>query len=145
MKIVNGPEVFSPKVIEGIEKHYKAKYVFDSCIKGRDKYWLNFPAAIFYTDKAHPEGSNYFAMYRNQDGEVMIANGISATEPFTGIEVDGDVIYSVYRHDYRAHKDVFVDGGRDYLRSGGDLDKVKVVTIVVNKDHLEVTREKVLN
>ena len=47
---------------------------------------------------------------------------------------NGDIIYSQYRHDYVKSEDdsVFIDGGRDYTRSGGG----KFVTLRIIKDKL---------
>lgn len=127
--------------IKSIEKHYKATYVLETCAKDRNGGWCNFPAAIFYTETAHPEGSNYFAVYLNDGKEVMIANGLSAVDNvvFKGIETEGVVTYSRYRHDYRTgHNGAFVDGGRDYFRYGGDkFDDYNIVQFVVNKDKVE--------
>lgn len=129
--------VFTNDQISKIEDHYNAKYIFDSCIKTKSG-WANFPAAIFYTDVPHPEGSNYFAMYRAMDNSLRITDGISAVaEPFTGIEADnGDIIYSTYRHDFRFSPDgsVSVDGGRDYLKWSGDVSKPRIRTLKVSKD-----------
>ena len=127
--------------IKNIEKHYKATYVLETCAKDRSGGWANFPAAIFYTETAHPEGSNYFALYVTEDRQLMIANGLSAVNNvvFQGLEAEGVVTYSRYRHDYRdAGNGAFVDGGRDYFRYGGDkFDDYNIVEFVVNKDKVE--------
>lgn len=125
-----------PQVIETIEKEYNAKYIFESCCKDSQGEWANFPAAIFYTEKAHPDGSNYFAMYRKPfTDSIYIANGISATEPvYVGIVSDNVVVYSRYRHDYRVSGDSSIDGGRDYTKIGGDPEKVNFKVV---GDHLE--------
>lgn len=144
MKIHNECAWLKPKGVARIEKKYNATFVMDSCIKSRDGGWCNFPAAIFYTEKAHPKGSNYFAIYGEHLGHAvrfMITNGISAIEDFKGIRVGDDVYYSRYRHDYRAFGpgDFFVDGGREYIRYGGEpFEEMKQVIIRVNKDKLEV-------
>lgn len=119
-----------------IENAYNAKYVFESCIKHKDGGWCNFPIAIFYTEEAHPRGSNYFGVFVNESGDFMITNGISATEPFDGLLVDGDVVYSRYRHDYREYKGAIVDGGRDYFKRS--TDRGTPVKLQVVGDHLEV-------
>jgi hypothetical protein len=117
--IINESIVFNKETIEKIEETYKAVYVCDSQLKSKDGGWSYNPAAIFYTAQPHPEGSEYFGMYRKDD-EIYITNGISATEPFDGVVTpSGDIIYSRYRHDYREHGGVFIDGGRDYTRKGG--------------------------
>ena len=128
-----------------IEDKYNATYVFESCLKDVYGNWANFPVAIFYTEEAHPEGSNYFGLYLTEDKTLMITNGIKATEEsFSGVMAkNGDVIYSRYRHDYRTSDDgsVFVDGGRDYFRSGVYA-KEQYVSLRVNKDKLEVFKNE---
>jgi hypothetical protein len=136
MRLLNECSFINSAGIEKLEKAYNAKYIFESCLKGRDDTWLNFPAAIFYTEVAHPDGSNYFAMY-GKDGHMFIANGISATEvEYSGIQVGNEVAYSRYRHDYRGLGECFIDGGRDYLRYGGDHTSTLVKFKVV-KDSIE--------
>jgi hypothetical protein len=139
MRILSDSEIFSDKQIALIENKYDAKYVFESCIKDINGNWANFPVAIFYTEEKYPEGSNYFGLYINEDRETIICDGISATEPFIGIAIDENVIYSRYRHDYREFFDIFIDGGRDYLRYGGDTNEnTKIVNIKVVKSNLEI-------
>lgn len=134
MRILNECTWLKPDGIAKVENMYNAKYVFESCLK--TKYgWSNFPVAIFYTEVAHPEGSNYFGLYRTDFGDIMITNGISATEPFNALLVDEDVVYSRYRHDYREHKGAIVDGGRDYFKHNG---VGQTVMLHVVGDHLEV-------
>lgn len=120
MKIRNEPAYLTEVDIKKVEKKYKAKYVFESplCING---CWNDDPSLIFYNETPHPEGSNYFAISRKSGGDYVISNGLSAVD---GVEiravraVDGDIIYSRCRHDYRTSDDgsVSVDGGRDYFR-----------------------------
>lgn len=137
--ILNGCSFISAENIKKIEEHYNAKYVFESPLKTRGGGWSYNSAAIFYTEVAHPQGSNYFGLYYNDQNNLMITNGISATEEFEGVAIDGDVVYSRSRHDYRGHNGIFVDGGRDYLRWGGERYlSATPVKIKVNKDRLEV-------
>lgn len=53
----------------------------------------------------------------------------------TGIEclICGDKIWSRHQHDFRRCKcgKCFVDGGRAYLRYGGDLDKIRQCEISI--------------
>ena len=141
MKILNECSFIDKNNIERIEKHYNGKYIFESCLKLKNGNWANFPVAIFYTEKAHPEGSNYFAIYRDTDGHYGIANGITAIKDITyvGLKVDDTVIYSRYRHDCRSVGDVFVDGGRDYFRFSGPQENL--VKFKVSKDKLEIITE----
>ena len=122
MKIINESKMFTHAQLELIEKKYNGKFVFESCIK-----------------EPHPEGSNYFAIWFDDIGCAMISNGISATEPFHAIMVDETVYYSRYRHDHRDYGDFFIDGGRDYTRSGGSrFEDIKNCTLKVEKDKLTV-------
>jgi hypothetical protein len=139
MKIHNECTFLKYEGIRKIEEKYNAKYVFESCLKTKDGGWCNMPVAIFYTDTPHPQGSNYFGLYRTNTGEVMITNGISATEPFKAIQVEDNIYYSRYRHDYRSYGNFFVDGGRDYIRYGGEpFGIISEVSLCVNKDKLEI-------
>ena len=127
MKIHNEPQLFKQEHIKKLELYYDGKYVFDSTLRGRDGGWLDQAFAIFYTEKSHPEGSNYFGIcWKNYTGsfkpELIITNGISATEEFNGVLYDGEVYYSRYCHDFRQYPcGLFVDGGRDYTRYGGTV------------------------
>ena len=144
--IVNTDSSFLKKeAIETIEKEYKAKYVLETCLLVSDKFsgvrfWADFPAAIFYTEKAHPQGSNYFALYFRGD-TLMITNGLPSIKDvvFKGIEAEGEVIYSRYRHAFREGKNGgFVDGGRDYFKYGGDsFHDYNIVKFIVIEDRLE--------
>jgi hypothetical protein len=144
MNILNDCSFLPKEAIEKIEKKYNATYVFESCIKDKKGNWCNSPTAIFYAEEAHPEGSNYFAIYPDyQSNAYMITNAITAvTDPFDAVLVDEEVIYSRYRHDYREHKGVFVDGGRDYTRCGGsNMSDIKIVTLKVEKDKLVIDKK----
>jgi hypothetical protein len=128
------------EMIPVFEKEYNAKYILETDLKYKDGGWANRPAAIFYTEKAHPRGSNYFAVYFSGDS-LMITDGLPSVKDvvFSGIEAEGEVVYSRYRHDYREGKNgAFVDGGRDYFRYGGDrFSDYNVVKFKVVKDQLE--------
>ena len=118
MKPVN--RTFSDNHIVKIEEKYNAKYVIDSCLFMSNESWMDSPAAIFYTEEPHPQGSNYFALYWStiHDG-WMITDGIKAVQgEFNGfLFEDGELVHSRYRHDYFEHREAMVDGGRDYFRS----------------------------
>jgi hypothetical protein len=136
MRILNACSFLSHEQIQKISEAYKATYIFESCLRGKNGQWLNFPAAIFYTEDAHPDGSNYFAIY-NGEGGARITNGISAVEcEYKGIRVGNEIAYSRFRHDYRGLGGGFIDGGRDYVRCGGDYDGV--VTFKVDRHKLLV-------
>ena len=127
MKLLNECSFLDESQIKTFEKKYNAKYILETDLLGKDQYsgatfWGNKPAAIFYTEKAHPKGSNYFALYFRGDS-LMITDGLPSIKDvvFNGIEAEGEVTYSRYRHDFREGKNgAYVDGGRDYFRYGGD-------------------------
>ncbi len=152
MRIDNSSSLFTPEQIALFEKKQNAKYVFESCVRGRDGGYVDKPVAVFYQEVAHPRGSNYFGLYYQIDTttiydskpsyRMMICNALSATEPFEGMVLpDGLVVYSRYQHDYRTWGDYMVDGGREYLRMGfpqGELLPPQSVLIGVEKDKLVV-------
>ena len=136
MKLLNQSSFLKEETIPVFEEKYKAKYLLETCLKDIGGNWCNFPAAIFYTDEPHPEGSNYFALYIHPErGGLMITNGISAIDgvAFNGLEKDGEVLYSRYRHDYRTHNGCMVDGGRDYFKRNMNGTPVE---FVVEKDKI---------
>ena len=133
--------------IAKIEKSYNAKYVMDSCLQHKDGRYNNARALIFYTEKKHPNGSHYMALFKKHDTIAntlywMITNGeTGVTGEFSGLLFeDGSLMHSAYRHDYFSYGNAFVDGGRDYMKRplNGDF---KVVSfkiedgkiIVINK------------
>lgn len=146
MKIDTTCSFLNAKNIALIEEKYNAKYLLETCLKLSNGDWANFPSAVFYTEKAHPEGSNYFAIYFDIiTNRAHITNALPAIENivFSGLEAEGEVVYSRYRHDYRGGKNgTFVDGGRDYFRYGGDnFDDYNIVKFKVVEDRLEFINE----
>lgn len=149
MKPVN--KMFSDKSIEVICQKYNATYIIDSCLRLGES-WKNFPAAFFYTKEPHPDGSNYFAIYRfemeadYEDPEpkfngFMIANGICITEgELNGFVFgDGELVHSRYRHDYFVHRKAMVDGGRDYFKRSANPEEAREVRFkIVGPDIVEV-------
>ncbi len=133
MRVLTESERFSLERLATVEKHYEAKYVCETCVKNREGGWANLAVSIFYQfDPAKvPEGgSQWFGLFFRRDFpdefapfQLYIVNAISAVEnDIQGVvAVNGDVIYSHYRHDYRHSPDnsVWIDGGRDYTRWNG--------------------------
>lgn len=140
--IVKIKSIFNDSQIEKIEKHYNARFVCESALKYHDT-WTNYPIAIFYQEYPHPEGSNWFGLYYNIDGELRITNAISAVEEeFHGIKArNRDIIYSRFRNDYITSPDqsVWIDGGRSYLRCNSIVDVVKLK--IINDDIYELKSE----
>ena len=142
MKPVN--RMLSDEAIKLIEQKYDAKYVMDSCLRQQDGSWANWPAAFFYTEEKHPEGSNYMAFYQNQFAHEgwLITNGIHVSEgEFDGfIFNDGTLVHSRFRHDYFEHRGAVVDGGRDYFRSASCPPEARGVKFrVVDGELVEVS------
>jgi hypothetical protein len=127
-----------------VEKKYNVKFVCETPIKDKG-VWREPSSLIFYGEK-HPQGSNYMALSLVPRGleewDLVITDGISSTEgTWFGI-IDGDeVIYSRYRHDYRVGKTgVWIDGGRDYIRSGTPDPDQYVTLGIVDGELVEVTQ-----
>lgn len=130
MRVRNESEQFTPEAIAILEKYYKAKYICETCLHSIKSGWYNFPVAVFYTPEKHKEGSNYMGIFWDYRSflEEDTKPRIMVTDAITAIGIDmaavvaknGDIIYSHYRHDYRGSDDgsVWIDGGRDYTRSG---------------------------
>lgn len=138
MNILIESTTFNDRQIKLIEAHYKAKFVFESSLKNPNGGWTRKHLPVFYTEQKHPRGSNYFGIYQNHLDQIMICDAIGATEDdFAGLLIDDDVIFSRSVHDYRAHKGIFVDGGREYFRRGGDrIEEAKEVRLRVVKGQL---------
>jgi len=141
------PVYMNPKIIEIVERQYKAKYLLETQLKAKDGGWTYNPGLIFYTKEKHPEGSNYMAVFYDDrtsrldpvaHPRTMITNGLSSIDNivFDGLLVNGKVMYSHFRH--HCNTDGFgnlIDGGRDYSRfsiKNDNLIKFKVID-----DHFE--------
>lgn len=93
---------------------------------------LNMKCYCFYQKEAHPRGSNYFGLYLHPLHQcwMIIDAGEVEGKKFGGIEKDGRIIYSRYRHDYREYDGSMVDGGWDYFKhTVGDVATVVQMTI----------------
>lgn len=142
---INYGDTELPIDIKAVEKHYGVKYIGDFCLQHSEGWWYNWPIAIFYqadpkTELGH---THYLGVYVDK-GRVMLTKGDSAfNEPIIGVVADnGEVVYSRYRHDYRQSSDrsVWIDGGRDYLRTGVG---VKTVKLIIDKDQLIVSKDEI--
>lgn len=161
MNILTKSERFSPKQLVKIEEYYEATYVCETCVKNRGGGWANMSVSVFYQpdpSKVPEGGSQWFGLFFRWDAphedapsRLFIVNAISAVEnDIQGIvAANGDVIYSHYRHDYRRSPDgsVWIDGGRDYTRSGRSsdestgLDLVAFVTLRIVEDKLVIVED----
>ena len=130
--------------IEKVEAKYPgAKFVGQFCLKTVDGSWSESPADIYYQPNPNKAlgHTHYFGLICYRSG-VYITRGDSAVDPLITAAVadDGEIIYSKYRHDYNVSKDnsVWIDGGRDYTRSGGG----KYITLkVVDGEFYQLEQE----
>lgn len=115
-------DTFTPEQIAKIEKVRNARYVFETSIKDKHGIWSNIPVAVFYDLNPTEYESSYFGVYLEGAGNIYVTSAQSIEdEPITGVVADsGEIVYSRHRHDFRRSQDgsVFIDGGRDYVRSG---------------------------
>lgn len=92
------------------------KYVCTSSISARGGH-----GDIFYRDTPHPEfGNRYFTLFHSRLG-LSIANADNIENLEFGMigDNDGKLYYSAHVHDFFYVGDAFIDGGRDYVRTGG--------------------------
>ena len=108
--------------IDKVEAKYNAKWVGQLPLHTIGNGWSEDSCGDVYYQETPPiEGySNYFALIF-QRGSLYITSGATAVVGIiNGVKAkDGEIIYSRYRHDYHTSADgsVFVDGGRDYLKT----------------------------
>lgn len=104
--------------IEKIEKDRNCRFVCEWNVKQDDN-----PMLIFWNDIAHPQGSNWMALFYYNDW--FVRDGITASQLPIQCVVSNDkqVLFSKSRHDFRSSQDgsVSVDGGREYTRVLGNV------------------------
>lgn len=118
--------------IEKVEAKYNAKFVGQFCLKTVSGSWGESPADIYYVQNPDRSlgHSNYFGLITQRGGVYITRGDAAVAENITAIVADdGEILYSKFRHDYNVSKDksVWIDGGRDYTRSGGE----KFVTLKI--------------
>ena len=140
LKIPTDGYWLNAKGIKIVSEKYKAKYLGYFAMPGPGGNWTDEPFELFYVENPdRSQGhSNYFAIFykRNYDmskGPLLITNGEKCFEqPMTGVlDPNGEVHISRYRHDSRDIPGGSIDGGRDYLRLGGDACKYPRVKILM--------------
>jgi hypothetical protein len=144
VKIDNSIRYYSnlrKKDLKKVEKDYNAKFVGEMPVRDSLGNWTPMPCLVFYTEEAHPQGSNWFGLYENpMNGNLYICDAKSATEePFSGLLVDDLAIYSHWRHDYHVHpkgESAAIDGGFDYVKH--TMGEGQIVKLQVNKDKIEL-------
>lgn len=133
-----------------VEEAYSAKYVGEVCLPAfGGQGWANFPVMLFYTEKAHPEGSNWFGLYYNPyKDSLMVTNGKGAVFDkdenyviYTGLvnEAKREIYYSAFRHDYQSFENEYmIDGGRDYTKHGL---KGRLVEFFIDKNGFKLCKK----
>jgi hypothetical protein len=130
MKIKHKPQ-FN---IEKVTAHYTKKdgvpvhYVCTSDLDESDR-----PFDIYYRDTPHPEHNNfYFGLYTDDEDRMMICKADSIEKYQFGMISDQDEwVYSRSHHDLVETDSGHIDGGRRYIKRGGDLDNQKHVVAKV--------------
>jgi len=128
MNIQHNPIYNSDLVI----KHYSErdgvpiKYICTSAL-GNEEFAMD----IFYRETPHPEfGNRYFGLYMNRFTEQVMITNADAIEgkEFAMVEdLNGDLVYSQHRHDFRMMKNGnMIDGGRAYVRANGMIRSFEV-------------------
>ena len=135
MNILHNPQ-FN---IDKVTAHYTKKdgvpvhYVCTSDLDESDR-----PFDIYYRKTPHPIHNNYyFGLYYNNDiDRMMICNADSIEKYQFGMisETDADEwVYSQSHHDPVEIGSGFIDGGRRYIKRGGDLNAYDYVIRTVKK------------
>lgn len=144
--LINHGNVLYPEInVSKVEEKYRAKFICETQIRSKEGGWSDIPVQIYHqpmrTDPSHNE---HFAIYIYGD-HLMIADGSSAAEPMDAVRIksSGEIIYSRFRHDFRGAStaNVFVDGGRDYIRIVGDPALYERVRLGIVGDGLVVLDE----
>jgi len=143
MNILHNPQFNINKVTA----HYTKKdgvpvhYVCTSDLDESDR-----PFDIYYRKTPHPVHNNYYfgLYYSNDIDRMMICNADSIEKYQFGMisETDADEwVYSQSHHDSVEIDSGFIDGGRRYIKRGGDLNGYDYVIRTVKNGKIIETGE----
>lgn len=133
---------------EAVQKEFEGDLTFvnEFCVKNEYMPVAVYRAANPNTKKGH---KRYMLLQTNPntDHKTGIVRGMTEEEmeeeryqPAVLCENCNTVLYSVNRHHFHTcgcENETMVDGGKDYLRTGGkNLDKVKTVTLDLLTDQI---------
>lgn len=140
MNIIHG-NWLSKEAIESSEKNHDAKFICYTPLKTRSGSYFNQHCAIFYAKESHPNGSNWFALFYDYMDRMVIANANEVEGRIIDAVKRGDnAIYSAFRHDFTCLGEdddrICIDGGMDYTKIIGNLDKAEMISLKVTKDGL---------
>jgi hypothetical protein len=133
MNIKHNPIFNTDEIAEHYSKQdgVEIKYVCTSALGSEE-----FAMDIFYRETPHPEfGNRYFGIfpkggYSGNNAAVTMITNADAIEGQTIAmieDINGDLVYSQHRHDFRMmNNGNMIDGGRAYVRSNGLLHIFKV-------------------
>ena len=114
--------------VEKMTAHYTKKdgvpihYVCTTDLDESDR-----PVDIYYRDDAHPVFGNYYFGLFTRNGKSMICKADSVENLEFGMiaGANEEWIYSQSHHDMASIDEGYIDGGRQYIRRGGDFDVMK--------------------
>ena len=123
MNILHNPQFNIDKITayytkkDGVPVHY----VCTSDLDESDR-----PFDIYYRDTPHPVHNNYyFGLYADEEDSMMICKADSIERHTFGMISEPDTdewVYSQSQHNRVANDSGYIDGGRKYIKRGGDLD-----------------------
>ena len=132
--------------IEKVTAHYSKKdgvpvhYVCTTDLDESDK-----PFDVYYRDTPHPDHNNYyFGLYADEDDRMMICKADTIEKYNFGLIAEStsdEWVYSRSQHNRVEIDSGYIDGGRKYIKRGGDLDTQKHIVAKV-LDGEFVTGEK---
>ena len=121
---------------DGVPVHYVCTSDLDESNKVLD---------IYYRDTPHPEYNNYyFGLYADEDDRMMICKADTIEKYNFGLIAEAtsdEWVYSRSQHNRVEIDSGYIDGGRKYIKRGGDLDTQKHIVAKV-LDGEFVTGEK---
>ena len=114
----------TPEGIRKVEENRSCRYVCEWNVLDAKGDPYGQPMMIFWNDVAHPQGSNWMALYSDVGG-YYVRDGITASRlPIQAyVSDDGQAVFSKHRHDFRSSHDgtISVDGGREYTKLMGNF------------------------
>lgn len=88
------------------------------------------PVDVFYRATPHPKfGNRYFGLYRDTIRDCLMITNADVIESldFGMIANEGKYYYSQSHHDYKVIGEQMIDGGRAYIKSSGNVTRLRVV------------------
>jgi len=134
--------------IEKVTAHYTKKdgvpihYVCTSDLDESDR-----PFDIYYRDTPHPDHNNYyFGLYTDDEDRMMICKADSIEKYKFGMisetKDEGDEWrYSQSHHDFVETDSGYIDGGRRFIKRGGEIGIQKFIVSTVVDGEFIVEKE----